>query len=53
MELKTEKINSKTVISGKLESSYDIIRTVKKKKKSKKKVKKNIFKSLKKLLEKK
>jgi len=46
MELKT-----KTVMEGRLESSYDIIRTVKKKKKSKKKVKKNIFKQLKKLLE--
>lgn len=49
MELKTKRIE-KTVISGKLESSYDIIRTDKK---SKKKVKKNIFKSLKKLLKKK
>ena len=49
MKLKTQRIE-KTVISGKLESSYDIIRTDKK---SKKKVKKNIFKSLKKLLKKK
>lgn len=49
MELKTQRIE-KTVISGKLESSYDIIRTDKK---SKKKVKKNIFKSFKKLLKKK
>lgn len=49
MELK-EKIVSKTVMSGNLESSYDIIRT---KNKSKKKAKKNIFKSLKKLLNKK
>lgn len=46
MELKIEK----TVMSGKLESSYDIIRA---NKKSKKKSKKNIFKSLKKLLKKK
>ena len=56
MELKTEKINSKTVISGKLESSYDIIRSnagKKIKKKKAKKMKKSIFKSLKKLLEKK
>lgn len=51
MELKTEKL-AKTVMSGKLESSYDIIRAGKKKKKSKK-MKKNIFKSLKKLLDKK
>ena len=49
MELKTERIIEKTVMSGKLESSYDIIR----KNKSKKKAKKNIFKSLKKLLNKK
>lgn len=55
MELKNEKITSKTVMSGKLESSYDIIRanTRKKKKKKIKKMKKDIFKSLKKLLEKK
>ncbi len=46
MELKTEKI----VMSGKLESSYDIIRI---KKKKMKKAKKSIFKSLKKLLKKK
>jgi len=52
MELKTEKL-TKTVMSGKLESSYDIIRAGKKKKKSKKKMKKSIFKSLKKLLDKK
>lgn len=45
MELK-----EKTVMSGKLESSYDIIRI---KKKKMKKVKKSIFKSLKKLLVKK
>lgn len=51
MELKTERIIEKTVMSGKLESSYDIIRV--KKKKVKKKAKKNIFKSLKKLLNKK
>ena len=51
MELKTEKVNTKTVISGNLESSYDILRI--KKKKVKKKAKKNIFKSLKKLLKKK
>ncbi len=51
MELK-EKSTGKIIISGKLESSYDIIRTVKKKK-SKKKMKKSIFKSLKKLLDKK
>ena len=50
MELK-EKIVSKTVMSGNLESIYDIIRI--KKKKIKKKAKKNIFKSLKKLLKKK
>lgn len=50
MELK-EKITSKTVMSGNLESSYDILRI--KKKKIKKKAKKNIFKSLKKLLNKK
>lgn len=50
MELKTGRIIEKTVISGKLESSYDIIR---KKKKVKKKEKKNIFKELKKLLKKK
>jgi hypothetical protein len=42
MELK-----EKTVMSGKLESSYDIIRG------KKKKMKKSIFKSLKKLLKKK
>jgi hypothetical protein len=47
MELKTEKI----VMSGNLESSYDILRIRNKKKM--KKVKKSIFKSLKKLLEKK
>ena len=47
MELKEK--TSKTVISGNLESSYEILRTKKKKKKSKK----NIFKSLKKLLKKK
>lgn len=50
MELK-DKIISKTVMSGNLESSYDILRI--KKKKIKKKTKKNIFKSLKKLLDKK
>ena len=50
MELK-EKIISKTVMSGNLESSYEILRI--KKKKIKKKAKKNIFKSLKKLLNKK
>lgn len=49
MELKTE---TKTVMSGKLESSYDIIRAVKKNK-GKKKAKKSIIKSLKKLLNKK
>ncbi len=48
MELKTE---TKTVMSGKLESSYDIIRAVKKKRK--KKAKKSLIKSLKKLLNKK
>jgi hypothetical protein len=53
MELKKEKSTAKEVMSGKLESSYDIIRAGKKKKKSKKKMKKNIFKSLKKLLDKK
>ncbi len=53
MELKTERITTKTVMNGKLESSYDIIRAGKKKKKSKKKMKKSIFKSLKKLLDKK
>jgi hypothetical protein len=50
MELK-EKIVSKTVMSGNLESSYDILRIRNKKKM--KKVKKSIFKSLKKLLDKK
>jgi len=50
MELK-EKIVSKTVMSGNLESSYDILRIRNKKKM--KKVKKSIFKSLKKLLNKK
>lgn len=49
MELK-EKIISKEVMSGNLESSYEILRI---KKKVKKKAKKNIFKSLKKLLKKK
>jgi hypothetical protein len=53
MELKTERITAKTVMNGKLESSYDTIRSGKKKVKSKKKVKKGIFKSLKKLLNKK
>ena len=46
-----EKIVSKTVMSGNLESSYEILRI--NKKKIKKKAKKNIFKSLKKLLKKK
>ena len=50
MELK-EKIKSKTIMSGNLESSYDILRIRKKKKM--KKAKKSIFKSLKKLLDKK
>jgi hypothetical protein len=50
MELKVEK-ETKKIISGKLDSSYDILRL--KKKKNKKKIKKNIFKSLKKLLDKK
>jgi hypothetical protein len=50
MELK-EKIVSKIVMSGNLESSYNILRI--KKKKIKKKAKKSIFKSLKKLLNKK
>ena len=43
-------LKEKTVMSGKLESSYDIIRG---KKNKMKKAKKSIFKSLKKLLNKK
>ena len=51
MELKKEKSTAKEVMSGNLESSYDILRIRNKKKV--KKVKKSIFKSLKKLLDKK